>query len=185
MDNGQVRWFDLDLPDAIALRRQFFGDEPRCTMLAASVVELDWMTEVARVGGPVMFVSEAVLIYLDTSEARRAIEQIAAHFETFWLAVDTTSRSNIAGQARGGPMKQLPRESWFRWECNDPRVIEGWVEGLTLVESKTFGCGSPRSDASVSVSGLLGDQASDGCSRIRSDKAGPAAIGCVGGFQLA
>ena len=37
VDNGRVRWFDLDLPDAIALRRRFFDDEPRRAMVAASV----------------------------------------------------------------------------------------------------------------------------------------------------
>ncbi|NJN29756.1 MAG: class I SAM-dependent methyltransferase [Synechococcales cyanobacterium RM1_1_8] len=29
LDNGQLRWFDLDLPDTIALRRQFFQDGDR------------------------------------------------------------------------------------------------------------------------------------------------------------
>lgn len=138
VDNGQVRWLDLDLPDVIALRRQFFEDEPRCTMVAASVLDTEWMDEVAALEGPVMFVSEAVLIYLEAPEARRALEQIAARFATFWLALDTTSRSSIAGQARGGPMKKLPRQSWFRWECNDPKEIETWVHGLRMVQSQTF-----------------------------------------------
>ncbi len=137
VDNGQVRWFDLDLPDVITLRRRFFSDEPRCTMIAASVLDTDWMTSVAEAGGPVMFVSEAVLIYLLAPDARRAIEQISTCFQDFSLAVDTTSRAMIARQGRG-PMKALPPESWFRWECNDPSEIESWVSGLTLVQSKTF-----------------------------------------------
>ena len=29
VDDGRVRWFDLDLPDAVALRWRFFDDEPR------------------------------------------------------------------------------------------------------------------------------------------------------------
>jgi O-methyltransferase involved in polyketide biosynthesis len=39
VDNGRLRWFDLDLPDVIALRRRFFEDEPRRTMLACSVLD--------------------------------------------------------------------------------------------------------------------------------------------------
>ena len=138
VDNGQLRWFDLDLPDAIALRRRFFSDEPRRTMVAASVLDPAWMDQVAATGGPWLFVSEAVLIYLEARAARRVVEQIGERFDEFRLLVDTTSRSMINGQARGGPMKQLPRESWFRWECNDPREIEGWLQNLSLVESKTF-----------------------------------------------
>jgi O-methyltransferase involved in polyketide biosynthesis len=37
VDNGQVHWFDLDLPDSIELRRKFFADTDRRRMLAASV----------------------------------------------------------------------------------------------------------------------------------------------------
>ena len=61
VDNGRVRWFDLDLPDAVALRRRFFDDEPRRTMVAASVLDSAWMNAVKATGGPWMFVAEAVL----------------------------------------------------------------------------------------------------------------------------
>ncbi|MEM9504654.1 MAG: class I SAM-dependent methyltransferase, partial [Cyanobacteria bacterium P01_E01_bin.43] len=67
LDNGQARWFDLDLPDSLALRRQFFQDEPRRTMLEASVLDTDWMEPVAATGGPWCFISEAVIIYLEAA----------------------------------------------------------------------------------------------------------------------
>ena len=63
LDNGKAQWFDLDLPDALALRRQFFQDEPRRTMIEDSVLSTDWMEQVATTGGPWCFVSEAVMIY--------------------------------------------------------------------------------------------------------------------------
>ena len=62
LDNGQARWFDLDLPDSLALRRRFFQDEPRRIMLEASVLDTDWMETVAATGGPWCFISEAVII---------------------------------------------------------------------------------------------------------------------------
>jgi len=34
-----VHWFDLDLPDMIELRREFFADTDRRTQIAASVVD--------------------------------------------------------------------------------------------------------------------------------------------------
>ena len=33
VDNGRIEWFDVDLPDQIAVRRKVFDDRPRCTML--------------------------------------------------------------------------------------------------------------------------------------------------------
>lgn len=138
VDNGSVRWFDLDLPDVIGLRRRFFEDTPRCTMLAASVVDSEWMQAVLATGGPWLFVSEAVLIYLDEADVRRTLEQLAATFPQSSIATDTTDAAMVAGQGRHDAMRHLPRESWFRWECDDPAVVESWVPQLRLDQSLTF-----------------------------------------------
>jgi O-methyltransferase involved in polyketide biosynthesis len=51
VDNGQVHWIDLDLPDTIELRRRFFADTDRRQMIAASVLDEDWRQAVARPPG--------------------------------------------------------------------------------------------------------------------------------------
>lgn len=138
VDNGTVRWFDLDLPDVIALRRRFFSDSNRQTMLEGSVLDPDWMGAVRQTGGPWMFVSEAVLIYLPSALAEEAIKQIARTFPGCQLAFDTTSQKMVDGQARHDAMRHLPKASWFQWGCDDPTVIETWDVGLHLLQSKTF-----------------------------------------------
>ena len=44
--NGQAHWIDLDLPDTIELRRRFFADSARRQMVAASVLDQDWLSAV-------------------------------------------------------------------------------------------------------------------------------------------
>ena len=73
LNNGEVRWFDLDLPNVIALRQRFFDDTPRRTMIAASLLDSAWMDQVEDAGGPWMFIAEAVLIYFDAPEVRCAL----------------------------------------------------------------------------------------------------------------
>ncbi|MEM9563308.1 MAG: class I SAM-dependent methyltransferase [Actinomycetota bacterium] len=138
LDNGQATWFDLDLPDVIDLRRRFFSDEPRRTMLAASILDTEWMDVVDAAGGPWMFVSDAVLIYLDEDRVRRAITQIAERFEPMRLAFDTADQVMVDRQARHDAMKHLSPDSWFVWACPDSRVIDSWDIGLEVVETKTF-----------------------------------------------
>ncbi len=139
VDNGRVRWFDLDLPDTMALRRRFFDDGPRRTMVAASVLDTDWMDRVEATGGPWMFVAEAVLIYLDAPDAQRAIVNIAGRFPGARIAFDTTAARMVDTQDRHDAMRHLPRESWCRWKCDEPREIESWAgANLRLAASKTF-----------------------------------------------
>jgi len=137
LDNGTAQWFDLDLPDSLALRRQFFQDQPRRTMLEASVLETDWMEAVAATGGPWCFISEAVIIYLEPAQARKAIAQIASRFPGAWLLTDTTAQRMVDNQSTHDAMKYMAQESWFRWGCDDPHEIESWGN-LRLVQSRTF-----------------------------------------------
>ncbi|MEO1590566.1 MAG: class I SAM-dependent methyltransferase [Cyanobacteria bacterium J06632_22] len=137
LDNGEAQWFDLDLPDSLALRRRFFEDQPRRTMLEASVLETDWMETVAATGGPWCFISEAVIIYLEPEQARQAITQIANRFPGAWILTDTTAQKMVDTQATHDAMRYMSQESWFRWGCDDPHEIEGWGN-LRLARSRTF-----------------------------------------------
>ncbi|MEL6232692.1 MAG: class I SAM-dependent methyltransferase [Cyanobacteria bacterium J06636_28] len=142
LDNAQAQWFDLDLPDTLFLRRQFFQDEPRRTMLEASVLETDWMETVAATGGPWCFISEAVIIYLEASQARQAIVQIANRFPGAWLLMDTTAKAMVNGQSTHDAMRYMSQDSWFRWACDDPHEIEHWA-ALQLAQSRTLLDASP------------------------------------------
>ena len=137
LDNGKAQWFDLDLPDSLALRRRFFEDQPRRTMLEASVLETDWMETVAATGGPWCFISEAVIIYLEPEQARQAITQIANRFPGAWILTDTTAQKMVDTQATHDAMRYMSQESWFRWGCDDPHEIESWGN-LRLARSRTF-----------------------------------------------
>ncbi|MEM7201342.1 MAG: class I SAM-dependent methyltransferase [Planctomycetota bacterium] len=144
VDNGRVRWFDVDLPDVIALRRRFFEDRERCKILEGSVLDTDWHDAVAAIGGPCCFISEAVIIYLEKVDARAAITGIAQRFPGAWLLTDTTPQRFIDNQGTHDAMRHLGQESWCRWACNDPAELETWGAGLHLVESRSLFDASPQ-----------------------------------------
>ncbi|MEM8923078.1 MAG: class I SAM-dependent methyltransferase [Actinomycetota bacterium] len=138
MDNGKATWFEIDLPDVMELRRRFFADEDRRTMIAGSALETDWMDQVSASEGPWLFLSEAVLIYLDEAQVRQAMSQISARFQPMYLAFDTVNQKMVDGQGKHDAMRHLSTDSWFRWACADPTTVESWDIGLEIVETKTF-----------------------------------------------
>ncbi len=131
-DNGSVHWVDLDLPDTIALRRRFFPDTGRRRMVAASLLDEDWLADVARLPGPYFFVSEGVLTYLTEAEATGALTWIAARFPGARLAFDTYSAASLANEHKMAAKRGLAR---WQWACDDPRTLERL--GLRLLESAT------------------------------------------------
>ncbi|MEM6532540.1 MAG: class I SAM-dependent methyltransferase [Myxococcota bacterium] len=139
IDNGEARWFDLDLPDSIALRRHYFEDVERRTMLVGSVVDEEWLEPVADTGGPYLFLSEAVLVYLKEAEVRKAITQIAARCPHAWLVTDLAASKLTTPEYAAKSRKRIGISAWFNWGCDDPSAIESWLPGIKLLSADSFG----------------------------------------------
>lgn len=46
VDNGKLKWYNLDLPDAINYRKQFIHDAPRSKSIPKSMFDYSWFDEV-------------------------------------------------------------------------------------------------------------------------------------------
>ena len=118
-DNGQVHWIDLDLPDTIELRRRFFDDSGRRRMVAASVLDQDWLPVVRDSPGPYFFVAEGVLVYLD--QAVQVIARIAGAFPGALIAFDTYSQRMLDQQHRLAAKKNM--DARWAWSCDNPSTL--------------------------------------------------------------
>src|SRR5260370_34249002 len=112
-DNGGVNWIALDLPDTIELGRRFFADTERRQMVAASLLDEDWMAAVEQHEGPYFFVSDGVLVYLEEGAVARALARIAERFPGAMVAFDTYSRRTFDLQHKQAARKGMAaRWAW-------------------------------------------------------------------------
>jgi O-methyltransferase involved in polyketide biosynthesis len=133
VDNGTVHWIDLDLPDAIELRRRCFADTDRRQMVAASVLDEGWLHTVRELPGPYLFVTEGVLVYLAEDDVRRALARLAVQFPGDLIGLDTYSHRMFDRQQQMAAKRDIAR---WQWPCDDPRSLEPL--GLNVVESATI-----------------------------------------------
>jgi O-methyltransferase involved in polyketide biosynthesis len=137
VDNGRAHWFDLDLPDVIALRRSFFADEPRRRMIAASVTDDAWTATVRAVAdGPYLFSAEAVLPFLDKPDVRHVIDLIAERFPGSRLALDTAGPGIIDTQDSHDALSKV--DARMRWACENPADLTQWRPGARVLASHTL-----------------------------------------------
>lgn len=134
LDNGRVRWFDLDVDDTMALRRRFFTDSDRYTMIAGSLFDDDWHGRIRERGGPVFLLSEAVLLYFPETVVHDVLHSWARTFPDTPVAFDTGGRIMMNSQDRNPVFKAVPAR--MQWICDDPATLEAC--GLQLLESRTF-----------------------------------------------
>lgn len=127
VDDGRLRWFDVDLPDSTALRRRFFADSERRTMVEGAFGDDAWLARIEPAAGPKLFIAEAVLVYLDETTVRRGFAQLASAFADSQFIFDTITSK--AAAARNRPMMSS-YQAPFLWGCDDPRAIETWGHEL-------------------------------------------------------
>ena len=72
LDNGQVTWLDLDLPEVVQLRRKFYAESDRNRFIARSILDFTWIDEVElRAGQPLLIIVEGVLHYFEEAQVRQ------------------------------------------------------------------------------------------------------------------
>jgi O-methyltransferase involved in polyketide biosynthesis len=131
VDDGRVRWFDLDLPRAIAFRRRFFAETDRRRFLARSFLDLAWIDEIAAEGAPVLLVAEGLLVYFPEAEVRGFLTGVAARLpgaEALVACVDPTLAFVMNLQAW---TRRL--EAPFKWGVWDGRDLERLGPGIRFL----------------------------------------------------
>jgi O-methyltransferase involved in polyketide biosynthesis len=136
VDDGRVRWYDLDLPDAMALRQRFFRESDRRTFLATSALDLGWMDRVDLGHGPLLIVAEAVIIYFSEAEARSLLRAAADRFPGAVMLLDVVSPLMYRRQERHEMLKHTSAR--FGWSLPDPGGLEGWDDRIVVEEARTL-----------------------------------------------
>lgn len=69
--NGKAVFYDLDLPEVIALRRELIPEQAGNVYIAASLLETDWMDDLLRnhPDAEFIFIVEGVLMYFTRSRS--------------------------------------------------------------------------------------------------------------------
>jgi O-methyltransferase involved in polyketide biosynthesis len=103
-------------------------------MVAASVLDEDWLPAVAQSQGPYFFVAEGVLVYLPEDQVMAALARIAARFPWALIALDTYPRQTFDRQHKLAARKGM--DARWAWSCDDPRALERF--GLEVRQSATI-----------------------------------------------
>lgn len=137
VDNGTIRWYNLDLPETIAVRHRFLQEDGRVSMIAKSAMDPSWAKQVDATGENVAVIIEGLTMYLTENDVAQMLHIISSHFSRVkvilefmnpWIVRHIKEKSIEASQAK------------FIWGIKSGRELEQmapelrWVEDVSLVE---------------------------------------------------
>ena len=81
VDNGELKWFDLDMPEVIKLREKFFSESDRVKFISKSVLDSSWVDDIGiSPEEPVLIIAEGILMYLKEEDVKRVFSILAGSF---------------------------------------------------------------------------------------------------------
>ena len=125
LDDGQMTWLGVDLPEVIDLRRKVLPDGERCKTIPQSILEISWFDEVAQLNKPVIFLAEGVFPYFSCADVKPLVMMMARRFPDGELVFDAASLFIARHHNRTSSV--LKRSGTrIRWDAKNPQEVETW-----------------------------------------------------------
>lgn len=135
VDNGKVLWYDLDLADAIQVRRQFFPQSSRVHMIEGSVLEEEWTKEISA-ARPVIVIAEGLFMYFSKDEVGAILKNLSQAFPCFVLIAELMSVFTSGKDKYHDTVKNT--NATFKWGTKSGKELELLCPGLKLVKENSF-----------------------------------------------
>lgn len=85
---GYAHWYNLDLPETIAVREKLLPENGRISQIAMSAME-DWGGEIDEADAPALVIIEGLTMYLTEGDVQQIFKVIAGRFRKATVFVET------------------------------------------------------------------------------------------------
>jgi len=138
VNNGLIRWYDLDLPDTIELRKKFLKENERRRFISSSFLDSYWLNNLS-IDDNVLFVSAGVFYYFEEEQIKSFLKRIVQMFPGSEIIFDAASpfgvkMANKMVLKKGG----MDERSFLKWGIKNAKDLESWDERIIVLSAKPF-----------------------------------------------
>ncbi len=143
VDDGSLLFFDLDLPEMIALKSQLFPPSERYKTIGQSVFDSSWLAQIPK-DRPVMLLAEGLFMYCQEAEVRALFIELQRALPGCEIVFEMFNRFWMSGW-RKPFLKQFLRyqlsfgkEAFLGYGISRSRELEAWKEGFELLNDWSY-----------------------------------------------
>ncbi|MGC6404956.1 class I SAM-dependent methyltransferase [Bisgaard Taxon 45] len=126
-------WYDLDLPEVIAIRRQLLPETGN-QYLADSLFNTDWMNTVRQHNKPVLLVLEGVLMFFPKDEVKQFIATVAENLPNSTMIFDIVPPMAVGRGQYHDALKKIDNQARpeFTWTVQNIQEFATWHPSVKL-----------------------------------------------------
>ncbi len=135
VDNGKIMFYELDLPDVIELRKNFYTDSDRHISIASSCLDTEYFKQI-KVKNGLMILAGGVFMYFTEEQMKTFFKQIADYFPESELYFDALTHKGF-NVAKKQVLKKGGMDMNFEgWSIKSAKEIESWDSRIELISYK-------------------------------------------------
>ena len=132
LDNGRMRWIDIDLPEAIEMRENFFHEHERLRFVRKSVLDFSWMKETPREG--VLLIAEGLLMYFEEREVKDLLRRLCDEFRNSEIVLETLDPIVARNTRWHDSISKIDSKVELKWGIKSAREVASWHPRLQFVD---------------------------------------------------
>lgn len=132
--NGYTHWYNLDLPETIAVREKLLPESGEISQIAMSAMD-DWSGEITEHDAPAIVIIEGLTMYLSEKDVKEIFDVINKRFEHVTVLVETMSPTMVKR------MKEKSIEgskAKFTWGVKDGKELAKLLPNFRLIEEHSL-----------------------------------------------
>ena len=135
VDNGQLQWYDLDLPDVIDLRRKIIPESERREYISASFLDEVWMENIV-VRSQVLFLVAGVFYYFKEEQVKGFILRLIDRFPGSEILFDVSSPLGVRiANQKVVENAGLDEASHLIWGLENKKDLLAWDSRIRLLQT--------------------------------------------------
>lgn len=135
INNDSIKWFDLDLEESMAMRKQLLPPPNGVTYITKSMLDYTWIDDIGDISGGLFIQIAGVLPYFKEEAVKEFLSTIAAKLKGAEIIFDACSpltQVMISQRIRQSGMKNAR----IQWGITDIEKIGRWSKNIKIIKSE-------------------------------------------------
>ena len=137
VDNGNVFWINMDLPDVISLRHKMIPNTEREINIAKSMFDFTWIDDIAQQteGRSILLIAAGVFCYFRASELEVLFKKLSSTYPSAHLIFDAMSWLTVWGSNRSIMKKSgMDSSAMLKWHLKRTSILKKWVNTIKIID---------------------------------------------------
>ena len=131
---GYRHWYNLDLPETMAVREKLLPESGAVTQIAMSAMD-DWGSRIEEIDAPVLIIIEGLTMYLTEADVTRIFSVIAGRFPRATVFVETMNPMVVK---RFKEKSIEGSHAKFTWGVKNGSALAGLLPDFHLAEEHSL-----------------------------------------------